>query len=70
MIDTPNDMPPDLKSIMVGRKYNKENFILSSNDQTFYVYLRSDMSLFGLIMTYNRPLHQATYEVILLHTTT
>ena len=32
---------------------------------TFEVYLRSDMSLGTLIMTYSRPLLLATYEVYL-----
>ena len=38
-------------------------FYVQSSD--FVVDLRSDMSLIALIITYSRPLLQATYEVIL-----
>ena len=42
-------------------------YFLMSNNQTFEVYLRSDMSFGALSMTYSRSLLRANNEVFLLH---
>ena len=54
------------------RKLTENNDLVqkqfSSDHQNFAVCLRLDISLGALIMTFIRPLFQATYEVILLYT--